>query len=158
MYNLRQRQKARKELSYNSLLSPIHSAPRVRGWLTGTKENVRGNHLLYRLEQNIINKKISNAKTFFKMGLCPDTGGDISYENFKSYTPLYSLINDFLESKDQKLCFSFVEYFNSSKKKKCVTVKLNKLILKQDVKVQRYTSSEFSKFCFALASGSLVSV
>lgn len=43
-------------------------------------------------------------------------------------------------------------------KKKCVTVKLNKLILKQDVKVQRYTSSEFSKFCFALASGSLVSV
>lgn len=53
------------------------------------------------------------------MGLCPDTGGDISYENFKSYTPLYSLINDFLESKDQKLCLSFVEYFNSSKKKMC---------------------------------------
>lgn len=62
------------------------------------------------------------------MGLCPDTGGDISCKNFKLYTPLYSLTNDFLENIDQKLCFSFVEYFNSSKKKKkCVTVKLNKL-------------------------------
>lgn len=59
-------------------------------------------------------------ETFFKMGLCPDTGGDISCKNFKSYTLLYSLTNDFLENKDQKLCFSSVEYFNSSKKKKNV--------------------------------------
>lgn len=79
---------------------------------------------------------------------------EISCKNFKSYPPLYSLTNDFLENIDQKLCFSFVEYFNSSKKKKnktknCVTVKLNKLILKQDVKVQRYTSSEFSEALFS---------
>lgn len=44
---------------------------------------------------------------------------DISCKNFKSYPPLYSLTNDFLENIDQKLCFSFVEYFNSSKKKIC---------------------------------------
>lgn len=42
---------------------------------------------------------------------------EISCKNFKSYPPLYSLTNDFLENIDQKLCFSFVEYFNSSKKK-----------------------------------------
>lgn len=88
---------------------------------------------------------------------------EISYKNFKSYPPLYSLTNDFLENIDQKLCFSFVEYFNSSKKKKktkrnCVTVKLNKLILKQDVKVQSYTSSGFSEALFSSGLWSLVSI
>lgn len=53
------------------------------------------------------------------MGLRPDTRGDISCENFKSNTPLYSLTIDFLENKDQKLRLSSVEYFNSSKKKMC---------------------------------------
>lgn len=102
--------------------------------------------------------KISHAKTFFRWGCALILGEiDISCENFKSYTPLYSLINDFLESKDQKLYISpFLSILIQVKK--CVTVKLNKLILKQEVKVQRYTSSEFSKFYFGLASGSLVSV
>lgn len=58
-------------------------------------------------------------KHSLKWGWAPILGEiDISCKNFKSYPPLYSLTNDFLENKDQKLCFSFVEYFNSSKKKK----------------------------------------
>lgn len=102
--------------------------------------------------------KTSHAKTFFKWGCALILGEtDISCENFKSYTPLYSLINDFLESKDQKLYISPLLSILIQVKKR-VTVKLNKLILKQEVKVQRYTSSEFSKFYFGLASGSLVSV
>lgn len=42
-----------------------------------------------------------------------------------------------------------IQVKKKNKTKNCVTVKLNKLILKQDVKVQRYTSSEFSEALFS---------
>lgn len=87
--------------------------------------------------------KTSHAKTFFKWGCALILGEtDKSCENFKSYTPLDSLINDFLESKDQKLYISPLLSI-LIQVKKCVTVKLNKLILKQEVKAKDIPAVNF---------------
>lgn len=86
----------------HSALLPIHcaySTPEefsLEGDYWGLKKVCHGKSpAVWNQTKHTINIRIGNAKTFFKMGLCPDTGEKISCKNFKSYNPLYSCPNDF---------------------------------------------------------------